>query len=400
MSINDVSRVSSTLNGDPARFIPQVTRGLREQSGMYRLFQAMEKLAAAGKAKTVRGQILRAFESHPFITNPIVTIAASVGDTVLNLTDTRFLVRDIMITDPLSNKQIRVTADPNPIDGGVVSVTALEAAIPVGTNVISSVQVLPEGYQRMTPRSRSLEHFDEAVGVVGTSISQTLHSIHYEQYTGDEEDRLQRQKLNEFARAINNYLYTSQFSDGTVTGNGSGITHPRGLIQRAMETNRHVIDGELHIEDIQDILYPIWVNRESEEPPSITIMCSQGLINATALAPLIQPGFQTKQGDSTIGVSMPKLTNAMGIPMSFAPDVFFDQSPEYKNLVLLVDFSQLYPINFGLNFEEGPTQQNPQGVADRGSGVRQWQVIKSVGMGARTQYYAALALPGVTRITY
>jgi hypothetical protein len=399
MAINDVSRVSSTTNGDAERFIPQVSRELRKQMGRYRALAAFQALAdGGGGEKRIGNQILTAFEQFPHIINPKVTIAASIGDTTLNLTETRFLVRGTLIHDPLSGKTIRVTADPSPIDGGVVSVTALESAIPVGTTVISGPQNAPEGWLRPSPVSRSVEHFREAVGTYMWSFADTMHSKHYDQYYGDEEARLMADGTNEFNRALNVLLYTSEFRDGTPTGANDGNTQFRGLIQRG-EANKHAVNGVLRMGELYDILYPSYRNRATEASPPFRIFCSQRLINESSLAFITHPGLQTRPGDNTLGSRVPSLITPMDIDLRFLPDCFFDESPEYQNMVLMVNLSEIKPLGFGLDLKLGPTAEHPEGIADRGTGVRQWMMLRAMGLRSMTQYWSVIKLLNVTRIT-
>jgi hypothetical protein len=367
--------------------------------GQFKALAAFQALAdGGGGEKRIGNQILTAFEQFPHIINPKVTVAASIGDTVLNLTETRFLVRGTLIHDPMSGKTIRVTADPSPIDGGVVSVTALESAIPVGTTVLAGPQNAQEGWLRPSPVQRSIEHFREAVGTYMHSFAQTMHSKHYDQYTGDEEARLLEDGTNEFNRALNGLLYTSQFRDGTPTGANDGNTQFRGLIQRG-EANKHAVNGPLRMGELYEILLPSYLNRATEASPAFRIFCSWRLILSSSLAFITHPGLQTRPGDNTLGSKIPELINPMGVDLKFLPDSFFEELPEYKNMVLLVNLSEIKPLGFGLDLKLGPTAEHPEGIADRGTGVRQWMMLRALGLRSMTQYWGVIKMLGVTEIT-
>jgi len=310
---------------------------------------------------------IKVFNEVPLIDRVIVTVGASAGDTSLTVNDATMIRNGEDMYHFQTNQRITVNALPT---SNVISVDAIDSAIPAGTYLKILGPAVVENWVRSTPLERATNFHTDYISVLQWSLAFTWFMQNRKMYVEPEEARLRKQFDDRVQMFVNEQLMYQKSSDGT----SSGKFRTNGLVPQAKQYNRIVTPGALTTDLINQggELLRNWGNAEG----MLELIMAPSLKARVSNWPF-QMSFgiaRTAADQRTFGVKpLNKVDSAIdGIDGYYIQTDMSMEQAGLNNCVLMVNWSGVRPVRNGADY----LQKN---VQDPGSGAIMDQLTRSVG---------------------
>lgn len=400
MATRDYMPVSLTTTGDTARIKP-----VRDED-IYRVRDNKSFLLAAynlqrvnnKKGTSIGHQTFTTQAYWPFKDSIVVTADASGGATSISAAagDVNILRDDYELLNPLNNEVIRITADPS-AGATSFSVSAITNAIEAGTELTIIAKIVGESWQRPTPISRGTDSFSDNITTFQHSTAISWHMANTEMYGEKEEPRIKTDFMDEFEMSINRGLLFNEPADGSSSGRWKGS----GLQYLGFLYNHIPVNGRFSFRDYMRI--DRHFRKLCGQNCRLVAITSQRLMGEAALWPInrnIPNVANNMNWGQTPDLGMTKTPDFVapwgGPATKMIPDYVFDNAG-LDDRIIFVNMSVLEVREFGEMLLQGPSSALPQGVADIGSGDKQWMVTRALGNYSKCRPLTACVVTGIDR---
>lgn len=383
MSANDIVVVGERSDDISARLKPTVHDDIYMPSLGNGVLSAFNKVIGGGRGEKVGHQKQTMLHEHQFPRKIKVTAAASAdasNPVTLTVDYSDLCRKNTTLFDPKNNQRLIVNALPTSATS--VQVATLPYALSAGDELIRLADHAEESWDRSVPKGRIPESHDEYLFTAMLSTGISWHKKNTEYYGGGEEARVLKRLYDEFQNDLNAELLFGQEQDGS----SNGLYMGKGLVFRGLE-NAHIdCVGGVLTSRMFDEMCAHMVDGSANGQARLSFHCSRDTKNLFARWPWLYPNL----------IQMGPNDNKFGSPKAVSPQtpidgITFDSNPfkvdtclstteESNKYLVVVNWANIVPKEFAQLQEQGPDASNPNGVADRGTGTTQWQLVRAPGM--------------------
>lgn len=392
---NNYVDVASTTNAHDTRIKPEVFEDLLwggpDDQSVAALFDKILG-AKSNSQRKVMNQKFTSFHEWPHQVQIEVTADVAAGSSkTISVDDANYVRKNMRIHCVSAGRTFLVSADPT--SSTSISTASLPVALSAGDKLLIGWKTVPESWQRPKPLSRNTESHEDYCSTIQTSFACSWHNKHTGRYGEDEYARIDRSMMYEFKQEMNRLLLLSEPVDGTSTGR----FEMAGLRYMGKTYNKYVMPGVVTQRSLFNVMYTM---RKYGKAKNLVFLMGQRLLNEFALANRNTNVITTNTNmtDGTYGAVAPEIvTPIQGVNAQIMTDEIFD-TPGMDREILVFNLDLIDPVQFGDILLQKPSAQNPQGVADVGTGDMMSMITRSIGLRYRLPQSAVALVENVDRI--
>lgn len=360
-----------------------------------KVLSVFNAMSFAGAGRKVGSLFFKTFHEYPMRVEFQATAAMSGGGSSITVASSTMFRKYDIIFNPATRARYTVTANPSSstaipvamLDGSTtVAISASQTLIRVGT-------LVPESWPRPNPKTKAAGSHTSYISTIQESVAWSWHKEQQDLYGGKNEAvRVETRGMYNWKRAINQQLILGEPLDGASTGRYSGA----GLLYYGERNNNYTVAENLTQRHLNQAIYII---KKQTGVSRVVMLTGQQIMSEFAYWGYNEGLLQRDTAAPNVWGTGPvtRLNNHHKMNIDPVTDWVFDIKG-MDDIVMLWAPELTPPVEYGQALIQFPTKQNPQGVADSGTGDKQGVMTRALSFDNKFPAGSVVVINNVKRI--